>query len=488
LSDALIQESISKIRFNQYNQAIISLEEAISLAKKVSNESLQRMAYGLLGDAHKQLGHYKPSLEAMARYTELDKKIRAKEVRAKEEALKRQSEEMMAREEESQRMNEALEERSMRAEKEISRKDRDLRTTRKTLRKTQQLTRERQLEIGNLKKEAEIKELTLRKQEESLRFERYVRYSLILLAGGIFIFLGVVYWGYRQKQQANLQLMKQKKEIQNQHDEIEQQSIALMAAIKEIEKKNHDITSSITYAQRIQQAILPDWEEIRNVFTDSFLLYRPRDIVSGDFFWVARKAGKTIIAAVDCTGHGVPGAFISMAGHTWLNNIVHERGIIRADEILNQLHLDLRQALRQATTENRDGMDLALVVYDEQTKTLEYAGAKNPLLLIQGGEMKIVKGDKQAIGGRQHEEERRFTRHEFQLGINDRFYLCSDGFQDQFGGADNQKYMVKRFHKLIHEKHLKPMNSQGSELEQELETWMGSYRQIDDILVMGFQI
>jgi serine phosphatase RsbU (regulator of sigma subunit) len=488
LSDALINEATGLMRNNRFDKALTALEEALPLAKKVDDLHLQRTAYGLLGEVHKQLGHYKPSLEAMTRHTELDKRIRANEVQVKEEQMRQQTEEMMAREEEVQRVNEELEERSMRAEREISRKERDLRSTQQTLRETEKITRERQLEIDNLKKEAQIKELTLRKQEETLRFERYVRYSLMILALLIFVFLTVAYWGYLQKRKANIQLMKQKKEIQDQHDEIEQQSLALMGAIREIEKKNHDITSSITYAQRIQQAILPDWEEIRHVFADSFLLYRPRDIVSGDFFWFARKNGKVIIAAVDCTGHGVPGAFISMAGHTWLKHIVHERGITQADEILNQLHQDLRQSLRQERTENRDGMDLALVVVDEKAGILEFAGAKNPVVIIQNGEMKVVKGDRQAIGGHQHEVERKFTRHVFRLNTPTRFYLFSDGFQDQFGGTDNQKFMVKRFHKLIHELHLQPMEKQLKALQQDLDNWMAGYRQIDDILVMGFRV
>ena len=488
LANALVSEAQALQRTKKTAESLANFEEALGLAKKLKDERLQRTIYRLLGDLHKDMGHYKPSMEAMAHYTELDEKIRSSEVRAKEETMLRQTEEMRERTQEAHQLADEMEERSLNAEMEASRKDRALRSTQRTLRETQRITREHQLEIENLRKADQIKELTLREQEKSLRFERYVRYSLLGISGLVVLVLGLVYWSYWQKRKANLVLVKQKTEIQDQHDEIEQQSIALREAMHEIEKKSQNITSSIMYAQRIQQAILPDWTEMRHFFQDSFLLYRPRDIVSGDFFWFARKEGKVIIAAVDCTGHGVPGSFISMAGHTWLNHIVNERGITQADEILNHLHRDLRQALKQATTENRDGMDLALVVIDEKARTLEFAGAKNPMVLIQNGEIRVLKGDRHAIGGRQHEEERCFTRHVFTLAAPTQFYLFSDGFQDQFGGENNQKFMTKRLYNLLHEGHREPMGTQLAELEGALDGWMNGYRQIDDILVMGFRL
>ena len=488
LADALLHEGKTMELMKQTAQAIVRFDEALSLAKKAKDQPLQRVLCGLLAEAYGDLGRYKQSMEAMARYTELDEKIRVGELRTKEEAMHRRTDKMREQQLEAQLLAEEMEERSVVAESQVLEKEKDLRSTKRTLRESQRITRERQLEIENLRKADQIKELTLRKQEATIRFERYVRNSLIALAGLVLICLAIVYWSYWQKQKANVLLTRQKKEIQQQHDEIEQQSIALREAIREIEEKTRNITSSIVYAQRIQQSILPDWKEIKHYFTDSFLLYRPRDIVSGDFFWFARRDGKAIIVAVDCTGHGVPGAFISMAGHTWLNHIVNERGITRADEILNHLHRELRQALRQATSENRDGMDLALVVVDERARTLEFAGAKNPMVMIQNGELQIVKGDRHAVGGHQHEEERRFTRHVFDLAPRTHFYLFSDGFQDQFGGEDNQKFMAKRLHRLLHDHHHDPMAEQGTAIEQTLDGWMNGHRQIDDILMMGFRV
>ncbi|MBC7920164.1 MAG: SpoIIE family protein phosphatase [Ferruginibacter sp.] len=488
LADALLHEGKALERTKQTAQAVVRFDEALSLAKKAKDQPLQRVLYGRLAEAHGDLGKYKQSMEAMARYTELDEKIRAGELRAKEIAMQHRTDEMRGQQLESQLLAEEMEERSVMAESQVLEKEKDLRSTKRTLRESQRITRERQLEIENLRKADQIKELTLRKQEATIRFERYVRNSLIALGGLGLVFLGIVYWSYRQKRKANVLLTRQKAEIQQQHDEIEQQSIALREAIHEIEKKTQNITSSIVYAQRIQQSILPDWQEIKHYFADSFLLYRPRDIVSGDFFWFARRDGKAIIVAVDCTGHGVPGAFISMAGHTWLNHIVNERGVTQADEILNHLHRELRQALRQATSENRDGMDLALVVVDERARTLEFAGAKNPMVIIRNGELQIVKGDRHAVGGHQHEEERRFTRHVFDLVPRTHFYLFSDGFQDQFGGEDNQKFMAKRLHRLLHERHHDPMVEQAAALEQTLDGWMNGHRQIDDILMMGFRV
>jgi serine phosphatase RsbU (regulator of sigma subunit) len=263
-----------------------------------------------------------------------------------------------------------------------------------------------------------------------------------------------------------------------------------------IEHKNEEITASITYAQRIQQAILPSTESINQILPENFILYRPRDIVSGDFFWfnvVATKpnlGGKVFLAAVDCTGHGVPGAFMSMIGSSFLDEIVNEKRIYEADLILRELHLSIRRALRQTETNNRDGMDIALVVIDQEYKYLEYAGAKNPLIYIQGQGLQVLKADKMPIGGVQLEMERYFTKHRVALDTPAVFYLFSDGFQDQFGGRGRKKFGIKRLKEtLLQLQHL-PLKAQGEFLDGCITQWMteGNERQIDDILVIGFKI
>jgi serine phosphatase RsbU (regulator of sigma subunit) len=345
-------------------------------------------------------------------------------------------------------------------------------------------------------------------------------------------------------------LSSEKQEIlENQKTELEKQVTERTLELKEtneelhstndeLHKKNEDITASITYAKRIQTAMLPRIDDIQKALPESFILFKPRDIVSGDFYYFKEisptpnpspqergidslPAGegwggaKIIIACADCTGHGVPGAFMSMIGNEILTNIVEIQGITSPDLILNELHKNIRAALKQGETENRDGMDISIVLIDKQKQIFEYAGAMNPLYYIQNGELHEIKADKFPIGGSQKEKERTFTKHEIQLRMrNDKsgiwnevqnienqqptvtnhqqtvFYLCSDGFQDQFGGAQGKKFMVKKFRELLFTIHHLPMYEQKQILDSTIEQWMaeGKESQIDDILVMGIRI
>jgi serine phosphatase RsbU (regulator of sigma subunit) len=273
-------------------------------------------------------------------------------------------------------------------------------------------------------------------------------------------------------------------------------NLALEEQRQIVEEKNKHITDSINYAKRIQTAILPLEEKLRKALPEHFILFKPKDIVSGDFYWFAEKEGKHIMAAVDCTGHGVPGAFMSMIADSILNHIVHDREIHQADLILNEMHLGIRQALQQATNQNKDGMDLSLVVIDYQHHCLKYAGAKNPIIYIQHGELMEIKGDKMPIGGEQREERRVFKQHLIPLIDEDKqplkttFYIFSDGFQDQFGGKQKQKFSIGRMRKKLLEIHQLDMLTQSEILETTLEDWKqtGKEKQIDDVLIFGVRV
>jgi serine phosphatase RsbU (regulator of sigma subunit) len=254
-----------------------------------------------------------------------------------------------------------------------------------------------------------------------------------------------------------------------------------------IEAKNQSITESINYAKRIQDAALPRVEEIKESIPESFIYFKPRDIVSGDFYWFVREGKKIIVTAADCTGHGVPGAFMSLIGNDLLNEIVTARGVIESDKILNELHDSVRKALRQEENKSRDGMDLALCVIDTETKTLQYSGAKNPLVYFKNGEMTVIKGDKYPIGGVQFQVDRHYTRHEVDLSEPIMIYLYSDGYQDQFGGEKSEKFMSKNFKILLKEIHEKPVEEQKQILDDKFREWKGDRSQIDDILVMGMR-
>jgi len=307
----------------------------------------------------------------------------------------------------------------------------------------------------------------------------------------------------KQKEQLEDLVKERTLEIEQQNEELEAQTEELELQNVVIQKKNEDITSSIEYAERIQRAMLPVKKEITKHLENNFILFKPRDIVSGDFYWFAYENDKIIITAADCTGHGVPGAFMSMIGAETLTTIVN-KGVTKAGEILDLQNKYIRSALKQETSDNQDGMDMALCVIDKKAGTIEFAGAKNPLLYIHNDELLKIKADKQAIGGRQirsilrkkkkdevSEKPELFKTTTLKIKSPMWFYLFSDGYQDQFGGKDGRKFMIKRMKKMIFENHKKPMDEQKQILDNAIEDWKhnyGEYEQTDDILVIGFKL
>jgi serine phosphatase RsbU (regulator of sigma subunit) len=257
-----------------------------------------------------------------------------------------------------------------------------------------------------------------------------------------------------------------------------------------IEEKNKDITHSMTYAQNIQNAIFPKIKEIKDHVKDVFVFHNPLDIVSGDFYWFSVVDDKIILAVIDCTGHGVPGAFMSIMGNEYLNQIVSEKKITEPDKILNLLHKKIRSTLKQADGLSRDGMDMALVCIDKEQNKIEFAGAKNPIYYIQEGNLTEIRGDIRPIGGEQSEKERIFTKHEIPL-LKDSdtiFYLFSDGFQDQFGGPKNKKFLVSRFRELLFSIHDNTMSRQKELLVEAFHQWKGANPQTDDVSIIGIRI
>jgi serine phosphatase RsbU (regulator of sigma subunit) len=310
----------------------------------------------------------------------------------------------------------------------------------------------------------------------------------------------LAFYGYKTNKdknalllQKNAEIEKQKDEIAEQKHEIEQQNSNLALKNNEIEHKNEKITASIQYAKRIQQAILPTSEYLQGVLQEHFVFYRPKDIVSGDFYFVTEIDNKLILAAVDCTGHGVPGAFMSMIGNDVLTEIINEKTVVEADKILNRMHLQIRKTLQQNTNENRDGMDVALVVLHKNSSNttfekLEYAGAKNSLYYVQNGSLTEIKGDRNSIGGHQHEEERIFNKFELNIDQPTTFYICSDGVIDQFGGADNRKLGAKKFRELLQGLATLPMHKQENYFANHMTQWQGKHTQTDDMLLLGVNL
>jgi serine phosphatase RsbU (regulator of sigma subunit) len=256
-----------------------------------------------------------------------------------------------------------------------------------------------------------------------------------------------------------------------------------------VKKQKSSILESIRYAQRIQNAVLPPEDLVQTMLPEHFILFKPRDIVSGDYYWMTQIGSKTIVVVADCTGHGVPGAFMSMLGITLLNQSVKNHSILHANEILDELRDNIILSLRQDGTKEatKDGMDMSLIIFDFEKKELEFAGANNPLYVIRNNELIVLEADKMPVGIHMGDG-RNFKRKEFKMEKSDRFYAFSDGYLDQFGGDQNKKFLRKNFADLLVKIHQKPMKEQKDILEQTVDNWRGQQEQIDDILVLGLQV
>ncbi len=249
-----------------------------------------------------------------------------------------------------------------------------------------------------------------------------------------------------------------------------------------------EIEDSIRYAKRIQSAVIPSDKLCLDLLPESFVFFRPLNIVSGDFYWISRVGRKIIFTAADCTGHGVPGAFMSMLGVAFLNEIVNKDNVTEPDMILNNLRGKVIQALQQQgiSGEARDGMDIAIVTIDTEENKLGYAGAYNPLIMIRNGEMIETAADKMPIGI--YENMNDFRKHEIALEKGDVFYMFSDGYEDQFGGPEGKKFKSRKLKQLLLEIHMKRMAEQKEILEKAFEEWKGDSPQVDDVVVVGFKI
>ena len=302
---------------------------------------------------------------------------------------------------------------------------------------------------------------------------RYILYSVLLIA---FVYLLVM------SQTKNLNKTRKLLKEKNQAlDKIEQQMLML-------ELRDKDMTDSLIYAQRIQEALLPSEDYFRKYFKDSFVLFRPKDIVSGDFYWIGEKGEKIFVVAADCTGHGVPGALMSVIGLEIIDKTINEDNIENPSAILSVMNKGLEKTFsreKNIGTIIRDGMDIGLCVIDKKKKKIEYAGAFFPLYLIRDDSLIEIKGDKIIIG--MNPEGLSYTRHDLDLRKDDIIYIFSDGYVDQFGGTENKKFMYRRFRYLLLTIHRFPVNDQKSILEENIKTWMNGNSQIDDIMVIGFK-
>ena len=303
-------------------------------------------------------------------------------------------------------------------------------------------------------------------------------YHLILYSA---VIISIVYFIIKSQ---TLSLIKTKKLLKEKENSLKQ----IETHRAELESKNKSIMDSLIYAQRIQEALLPSVEYFRRYFNDSFIFYKPKDIVSGDFFWIGENSGKIFVVAADCTGHGVPGALMSMIGHEMLDKIISVDNVLQPSRILEVMSRGLEKIFsreKNVGTIIHDGMDIGICVVDKNKHKIEFSGAFLPLYIIRDNRLIDLKGDKYALGMKP--EGATYTNNEIDLMKDDMLYLFSDGYVDQFGGSENKKFMYRRFRYLLMTIYSFPVDDQKSILEENIKTWMGGVQQIDDMLVIGFK-
>lgn len=480
----LIDVAYIHTALNQTEKAIQLLEEALSLSKEVNNPRLILNSLKLLSQNYDKLGNTAKANEYSGMFAVYEQQLSTQQIKKEAEAKIVKSEadaerEKMQRTQQELLMN--LRELQAKAKEDslgfvvIAKQD--------SLKKAEEEARRRQTEIDLLNTDRELKETKILQQQAQSRAQWLIIYSALGFLVVVIIATIAIYKNYRDKKKANELLNLQNIEIQNQRDHIQ--------------KQNENINKSINYAQGIQKALLPPQTSLQEIFPNSFIFFRPRDIVSGDYYWFKEltsgfgsneKTGKIAISAIDCTGHGVPGAFLSMIGYNLLDDIVY-RGISKPGEILRELNNGIRRTLRQDETENRDGMDMAICVVDMNSKVVEFSGAKNPLVYVSNNEVFRIRGDKESIGGGMGYMENEFTTHSIRIDGPTWFYMFSDGFIDQFGGGEGRKFMIKNFIDFLAGISILPADQQREMLKNALKDWLGTkYTQVDDILVVGFKI
>lgn len=450
----LMNIAVSLQNLDRDDEALQNLESALEVILETNNRKLLRSCYGSLAEVHEKVGNSQKSMEYFSLYASFQKQIQQDE-------LEKEKQEARNKVDKSERKAQA-------AIKEKVVTEQKLEVTKDSLKVSEEINIQKQMKIDL--------------QVAQLKSQRLL--NIIFISGTIFLFIIALFilWSYRQKKKHNIVLAQRNEEIKKQNEQIKE--------------KSKKIGQSINYARNIQGALLPDINDFSSLFPESFILFKPRDVVSGDFYWFSSDQlnektpkGMKFFAAVDCTGHGVPGAFMSMLGLSFMQEIVFDKQIYEPVAILEEMHTMIKSALKQEHSGNTDGMDMALCVYHEKEKVIHFAGAVNPLIYFQDGEMIIEKGEFFGIGGQMKADGRTFSQKTIDVSKPTIGYIYSDGFADQFGGPKGQKYFTKNFKKLLFEIHTKPLKEQNQILEKTLEEWHGKkFDRVDDVLVMGFKI
>lgn len=447
ITSSLINISQTYQQLTNYDESNKWALEGVELAKEMNDLKLIRSFYGILANNYQSLGDSKKSIEYFDLFASIDKYLKKEEIKDIKQQSK--SEVKKAQQEKEETKQELVEQTDKLLETESS------------LAKVEEVSHEQKMQL-------DLQESKIREQAAQLKFERLVRNFLIWGFIAILIFFGVLVILYRK-------IKTQKTQIEEQRDTLDLQ--------------NQKINASIQYAQNIQRAILPVRNQIKNLF-ESFIIYRPKDIVSGDFYWFTKVKDTAFLAAVDCTGHGVPGAFMSMIGSSHLNEIVLEKQVTEPAKILSLLNEKIVESLRQDETENNDGMDVCFISIDLKSNKITFSGAKRPLFIFKNktSEFDEIKGDRISIGGaKKKKDDEKFNNHIINAEKGDILFLSSDGLTDQ-NNLERKRFGSNRLKEIILNNISEPMDKQKEIIEKELDDFQQDEEQRDDITLIGIKI
>jgi serine phosphatase RsbU (regulator of sigma subunit) len=420
----------------EYAKCIEYMQHSLEFAKKAKAKLLVRDRYAVMADAYSELGNFKLAFENHQLFVTMKDSI--------------------LNEENLRQMND------MEAKYQHEKKEAEI--------------AKNKIAITELKRKEAVANEEIAKKNAKAKEDEAFQQLLFFGLGALLLVVILIAIGFVQKRKANLLLASQKKEIQEKSDK-------LAEAYK-------DITDSVRYAERIQTALLTSDEYWKEISNEHFVLLKPKDVVSGDFFWAYQTSSNLAIwTAADCTGHGVPGAFMSMLGIGFLNEIVVESNVTNANGILDKLREKIIKALAQkgVETQRKDGIDLALCVWDKTTNALEFSGANNPLWIVRSGALMEYKPDKMPVG--YHDDLKDpFSSHKIQLEKGDAIYVFSDGYADQFGGPKGKKFKYAQFKQLLVSIQEEPMEKQKELINRNFEEWRGELEQIDDVCVIGVKV
>jgi len=486
-----INMSVVLNNLKRYDESIDHLSKALDIARSMNDPVQMRSCYGMLSETYEKAGNNSKSIYYFELYRQFNELVEGKKVTkansiAKEERLKKEL---------AEKENEIKELELLKKNYEIKVKEKKLTKSENEKLSLLDTLNHKELKIKFIENEAKLKEA---KNKQKLLRNKLLLRNMLFFIFGILLLLLVFIFFYYQKRKTNKVLNKKNSEILQKNEEIEVQRQNIEELYKETSEAHESIKKSINYAGFIQKSMINKTPNLLDYFKDSFILHKPKDAVGGDFYWYSKIDDKIIVAAVDCTGHGVPGAFLTVLGNNVLNQIVNISKITNPSDILLNMHKLTMQALNQASSNNQDGMDISLSTIDLKNKKIYFAGANNPLIIVNNDGLKIIKGNRYGIGGysemiykkklKEGNDKDMFTTREISIEENMHIYMFSDGFQDQIGGNNLKKIKSKAFFNLLEEKSNLPIKQQKTELFNYFEDWRDSYEQVDDVLVIGIKL